>query len=187
MNNASTLVSRRPDRSLTVSDRLARSLGWFSLGLGLAELVAPGRLARAVGLEGKETLLRGYGAREITAGVGALSMDPGVGMWSRFAGDLVDLGTLATGFKAGDEGQRRNARMAMAVVAGITLMDLILAAALTHERSEARGEKRDYSERSGFPGGAAAAKGAATRNFRTPKEMKADLPQVRADAEPEMA
>ena len=34
--------------SLTAADKLGRALGWFSLGLGLTELVAPGRLIKAL-------------------------------------------------------------------------------------------------------------------------------------------
>jgi uncharacterized membrane protein len=33
--------------------RLARALGWFSVGWGLAELVAPGRLGRLIGIGGR--------------------------------------------------------------------------------------------------------------------------------------
>ena len=76
MNEISTLVTSRPDRSLTVADRVARGLGWFSLGLGLAEIIAPGKLGRALNLEGKETLLRAYGGREIGAGVWARPTRP---------------------------------------------------------------------------------------------------------------
>ena len=163
MENASTLVTRRPDRSLTITDRVARNLGWFSIGLGLAEIIAPGRIAKAVGLEGKENLLRGYGAREIGAGMWALSDTPAPAIWSRVAGDLVDLGTLAIGARGGDDEQRRNAGIAIAAVAGITLIDLLTAASLTREQSEKRGEVgRDYSDRSGFPKGIEAARGAST-------------------------
>lgn len=162
MENASTLVTRQPDRSLTISDRVARNLGWFSIGLGLAELIAPGRIAKAVGLEGKENLLRGYGVREIGAGVWALSDTPAPAIWSRVAGDLLDLGTLAVGAREGDDEQRRNAGIAIAAVAGITLIDLLTAASLTREQSEKRGETgRDYSDRSGFPKGIEAVRGAA--------------------------
>ena len=61
MNEASTLVTKRPDRSLTTADRMARNLGWFSIALGVAELFAPGRVARSAGVEGRERLLQGYG------------------------------------------------------------------------------------------------------------------------------
>jgi hypothetical protein len=162
MNVASTLVTTRPDRSLTAADRVARGLGWFSIGLGLAELIAPGRLGRALGLEGRERLLQAYGGREIGAGIWALSDTPAPAIWSRVAGDLVDLATLGAGLRGADEGQSRNAWIALAAVAGITVVDLLTAASLVAEQSERRGETgRDYSDRSGFPGGLARARGAA--------------------------
>jgi hypothetical protein len=162
MNPSSTLVTSRPDRSLTTTDGVARGLGWFSLALGLAELVAPGKLGKALGLEGKETLLRAYGGREIGAGIWALSDTPAPAIWARVAGDLVDLGTLAYGLQGADDTQRRNNFIALAAVAGITVVDLLTAMSLTAEQSEKKGEPgRDYSDRSGFPQGAAAARGAA--------------------------
>jgi hypothetical protein len=154
MNEASTLVVANPERSLTAADRIARGLGWFSIGLGLAEIVAPGKLARALGLEGKENLVRAFGAREIGAGVGALSTEPRPALWSRVGGDLLDLGTLAVGFRNGDSEQRRNAALAITAVLGVTLADLYTASALTGQRKQDRGETRDYSDRSGFPRGA---------------------------------
>ena len=54
--------------SLTAPDRLARGLGWFSLALGAVELMAPGHITRTLGLEGKEALVRAYGAREVASG-----------------------------------------------------------------------------------------------------------------------
>jgi len=161
MNPAAMLTDRNPQRSLTTADRLARGLGWFSLGLGLVELVAPGRLARALGLEGRETLLRAYGGREVAAGVGALSIEADVAVWSRVAGDVVDLGTLAVGLKAADRAQRRNGAIALAAVAAVLAVDLAVASTLTKQRSRSRGRNRDYSDRSGFPQGTAAARGAA--------------------------
>lgn len=162
MNPTSTLVTSRPDRSLTKTDRIARGLGWFSLALGVAEIVAPGRLARALGLEGRERLLQAYGGREIGAGLWALSDTPAPAIWSRVAGDLADLATLAGGVRDGDREQRRNAWIALGAVAGITLVDLLTAASLAAEQSERRGETgRDYSDRSGFPGGVAKARGTA--------------------------
>jgi len=162
MNATSTMVTSRPDRSLTKSDRVARGLGWFSLALGLTELVAPGKLGKALGLEGKETLLRAYGGREIGAGMWALSDTPAPAIWSRVAGDIVDLATLAYGLQGADDEQRRNNYIALGAVAGITVVDLLTALSLTAEQSERKGDTgRDYSDRSGFPRGAAAARGAA--------------------------
>jgi hypothetical protein len=162
MNMTSTLVTSRPDRSLTTADRVARGLGWFSLALGAAEIVAPGRLAKALGLEGHERLLRAYGGREIGAGMWALTDTPAPAIWSRVAGDVVDLGTLAAGLKGADEAQRRNAYIALGTVAAVTLVDLMTALSLTAETSERRGNTgRDYSDRSGFPKGVPASRGAA--------------------------
>jgi hypothetical protein len=180
MNEVSTLVVSRPDRSLTMTDRVARGLGWFSIGLGLTEIIAPGRLAKALGLDGHERLVQAYGAREIASGVGALSVDPAPAIWSRVGGDLLDLGTLAVGLRNGDEAQRRNAGMAIAAVVGITLVDLLTAASLTREMSEDRGEQRDYSDRTGFPGGVSAARAAARRDFETPPDMTADPATARS-------
>jgi len=44
-------LSDRADRSAAT---MARSVGWLSLGLCAAELVAPGRIARAANLTGEE-------------------------------------------------------------------------------------------------------------------------------------
>jgi hypothetical protein len=161
MNEASTLVTKRPDRSLTTADRMARNLGWFSIALGVAELFAPGRVARAAGVEGRERLLQGYGLREIQSGIWALSDTPAPAIWSRVAGDLVDLATLMAGPKDGNGESNRNRTMAIAAVLGITAIDLATALALTSETSEKKGETRDYSDRSGFPRGVQAVWGIA--------------------------
>lgn len=183
MNPASTLVTSRPDRSLTATDRVARGLGWFSIGLGLAELIAPGKLSRALGLEGRERLLQAYGGREIGAGIWALSDTPAPAIWGRVAGDIVDLATLAAGLRDGDEEQRRNAWIALAAVAGITAVDILTAASLTAEQSERRGETgRDYSDRSGFPRGAESARGAA-EGF-TPVDFQVTATEERKELEP---
>jgi hypothetical protein len=183
MNPTSTLVTSRPDRSLTATDRVARGLGWFSIALGLAELVAPGKLARSLGLEGNERLLQAYGSREIGAGIWALSDTPAPAIWGRVAGDLVDLATLAAGLRGGDDEQRRNAWIALAAVAGITAVDILTAASLTAEQSERKGETgRDYSDRSGFPGGIAKARGTA-EGF-TPADFQVSATEERKELQP---
>src|SRR5688500_8252444 len=88
-------VLRSGKSSLTGADSLTRFLGWFRLGLGIVELAAPGRITKALGMEGKEKLVRAYGMREIAAGVPTLSFDRRVGLTSRIAGDFLDLATLA--------------------------------------------------------------------------------------------
>ena len=89
---------QRSRRSRRSADALARGLGWFSLGLGLAELIAPRLLGRALGMERQSGLLQAYGVREIATGLGILmSRDPTPWICGRIAGDALDLATLAAG------------------------------------------------------------------------------------------
>lgn len=171
--NAATLSGGRHDQSMTGALRAARLLGWASFGLAAAFLVAPGRIARTFGLEGKENLIRAFGAQEAMAGMGALSVEAPPAMWSRAGGDLIHMATLATGLNSDDPEQKRNALIGLAAIAGFLVVDSLVASKLSSERSRARGESRDYSDRSGFPRGAAQAKGAA-RDFETPKDFKAE-------------
>src|SRR5271165_278103 len=87
------VVSKGPS-SLATSDRLARGLGWFSLALGTAEILAPRGFTRALGLEGHERLVRAFGFREIVSGVLSLSVDKRTGLWSRVGGDVMDIATV---------------------------------------------------------------------------------------------
>lgn len=155
--------------SITPLDRAAQGLGLFSIALGLAELAFPGAIGRTFGLEGRKGLLRSYGLREVAAGVGALQPNPAPAIWARAAGDLADLATLAKGRETDDEDARRNANRALAAVAAITLVDIVVAAACTAQTARPS-QTRDYGDRSGFPGGVAAARGAVA-NY-TPRDYR---------------
>lgn len=103
---------------------LARALGWFSIGLGVLELVAARRVGRAVGLGRRAGLVRAYGAREIATGIGLLSAaKPAPWLWGRVAGDALDLATLGAAAAAGP--RRGRALLASAAVAGVTAVDLL--------------------------------------------------------------
>lgn len=66
---------------------IARGLGWFSLALGAAELLAPNSVARAAGVRTNSALMRLYGLREIACGIGILmSRDPTPYLWARVGG-----------------------------------------------------------------------------------------------------
>ena len=92
----------RYNQSRTPAETLATGLGWFSIALGLAEIVAPRALCRAIGLEGREGLVRAYGVREVMTGMAILtSHDPTPWIWGRVGGDALDIATLATGFEGG--------------------------------------------------------------------------------------
>lgn len=146
------------DSSLTPADALVRGIGLFSLGLGIAELVAPGKLTKTFGLEGKENLVRAYGLREIAGGIGTLSINPQPALWARFAGDLMDMGTVALGTRSKDETERRNAWIGVAAAAGFAALDAF-AASLMGKRGGERPPPADYSDRSGLPKGVEASRG----------------------------
>jgi hypothetical protein len=146
--------------SLAAVDRLGRSLGWFSIGLGLLELIGSRRVTRALGMEGNENLVRAYGAREIGSGILSLSAEKQIGLWSRVAGDGLDLATLVTALRNSNP-KRDNVRFALAVVLGTTLLDLAGVLGVTARHSRRRGDVRQYRNRSGFPQGIDQARGAA--------------------------
>src|SRR6266513_938844 len=92
------MAHRNIHRANGAAMTIARGLGWFSIGLGLAEMLMPRTLGEQLGMERKEPLLRFYGAREMAAGIGILtSSNPGPWLWGRVGGDALDLATLATG------------------------------------------------------------------------------------------
>jgi hypothetical protein len=153
-----------------VPDSVAKGLGWFSLGLGLTELLAPGRITRALGMQGQEALVRVYGAREIASGILSLSVDKKLGLWSRVAGDGLDIATVMTALRP-DNPKRDNVVIALALLLGITAVDLIDAQATTMRHSRSAGRKRSYRDRSGFPRGVGASRGAA-RDFKTPPDLR---------------
>ena len=165
-------VLRPGPSSLGASDRLARALGWFSIGLGVLELVAPRRVTRALGMEGSEGLVRAYGVREIGSGLLSLSPDKRVGLWSRVAGDGLDIATLLAALHPRNP-KRGNVELALAAVLGVTLLDLLGAQGTTARHGRKRGGDRlQYRDRSGFPQGVEKARGAA-RDFVVPPDMRA--------------
>jgi hypothetical protein len=159
-NKGDPKILKTGPSSVGAADRLAKSLGWFSIGLGLVQLIAPERITRALGMQGMEPLMRAYGAREIGTGVVTLSPDKRAGLWMRVAGDLLDIATLAPALHWSNP-KRNNAKAAMAVVVGVTAIDVISAIALGARHREGSGRLRHFSNRSGFPKGLATARGSA--------------------------
>lgn len=145
----------------TTSYKLARGLGWFSIALGAAELLMPGALNRSLGMREHDTLVRGFGLREIAAGVGILaSKDPTPWVWSRVAGDGLDLLSLVTALDS-DNPRRGSATAAFLSVAAVTALDIFCARSLGSQRAYRQLPRRDYSDRSGFRNGADQMRGAA--------------------------
>jgi uncharacterized membrane protein len=118
-------------------EQIANGLGWFSIGLGLAELLAPRVMSRVIGArEDHPTLMRIFGLREIAAGAMIFSGMRAAGCWSRVAGDAIDLACL--GKTLGTEGSDKGkAIFATANVVAVTALDAVTAWNLTQSRSGA--------------------------------------------------
>jgi hypothetical protein len=147
--------------SLKPVDRFGRALGWFSIGLGLTELLAAPKLTRALGAEGKENVVRAMGARELAHGVLCLSVNNDYGAWTRVAGDMVDLAGLAS-LHTDDNPKKGNVALAMAAVLGCTVADLYAAQSIRRLHSRKGEPVRDYGDRSGFPKGINYSRGKAS-------------------------
>ena len=154
-----TIISTGPS-SLSAADRLGKALGWFSFGLGVAELIASLQITRALGMEGNEGIIRANGTREIGAGMLCLSIDREAGLWSRVAGDAIDIATLSTGLGK-DNPKRTNVAIALALVLGVTALDIAVAQATTSRHRRNVAEPRSYRDRSGYPKGIQHSRGAA--------------------------
>jgi hypothetical protein len=74
----------------------------------------------------------------------SLPVDKKVGLWSRVAVDGLDIATLITGLHD-DNPKRENVVLALTMVAGITLLDLIGAKVLTTRHKEIGGARRRRS------------------------------------------
>ncbi len=167
-------------RSRSANDQLAKGLGWFSIGLGIAEVLAAKTLARSLALEDQETLIRAYGAREVATGVAILaSHDPAPWIWGRVIGDALDLATLAFAGQRTEDRRRGNVALAVVAVAAVTVLDVVCARGLEAEKGGRTTAVADYGDRTGFPRAASFMRGAA-RNFEVPSDMRVpDL--LRAD------
>jgi uncharacterized membrane protein len=107
-------------------EQTARGLGWFSLGLGTAGLLLPGRLAWLTGLRDDEptrTITRLIGVRELIAGVGILTRPRPTG-WvaGRVAADAVDLALTSVAFVAGPP-RRERVALTLAALLGVAAVD----------------------------------------------------------------
>jgi hypothetical protein len=115
---------------------LARNIAVFSLGLGLAELLAPRKVARLIGVsEDHERTLQLLGLREIASGLGIMQGKPGVFLWSRVAGDIMDLSLLGAALKS-PQSDKRRVNTAIAAVVGVTVLDVVASALCSRSHAE---------------------------------------------------
>lgn len=117
------------------AEQLARGLAWFSIGLGLMELLAPRVVGRIAGGQGRHTgLIRLYGLRELASGLFIFSQGrkPATALWSRVAGDAIDLATLGLAFVS-PRTNKAGVAFAAANVAGVTALDVHCARELSRD------------------------------------------------------
>jgi uncharacterized membrane protein len=122
----------QPGLPSSSAKRLARGLGWFSVGLGITELLAPRAIAKISGVSNAHTgLIRLYGLRELASGIAIFSQEkPTEAVWSRVAGDALDLASLGVAFTSPDA-KRGRVAFATANVLAVTALDLICAKQLS--------------------------------------------------------
>src|SRR4051794_16123778 len=127
------------------TERLTQALGWFSLGLGVAPIGAPERLSRRVGVDDSRAataVLRAVGVREFLHASGLLLRRP-LWVWTRVAGDAMDLTMLARALSHRSGWRRRRTALATAAIVGITVTDVY--AAIRASTSSARSQTRSTS------------------------------------------
>ena len=148
-------VMRRPRQRASAAsptgdagaERLAHGLAWFSVSLGLLELLAPRLVSRLVGGNGKyASLIRVYGARELLSGLMIFGQGarPAGAVWSRVAGDAVDIATLAAA-GASPRTNKGGVALAAASVLGVTALDVYCARELSREPANASGIRMSRS------------------------------------------
>jgi uncharacterized membrane protein len=126
-----TSVLTRGPAGRGVLRRRARGLGLVSLGLGVAQLTAPGALRRLTGVADSTMSRRVVplaGARELVHATGLLATRRvGPWAWTRVAGDVIDLATLAVAFSRGTGSHRRRLATVTGAVLAITALDVVTA------------------------------------------------------------
>ncbi len=115
----------------------AKLLGWFSVGLGAAQLIFGRSMNRKLGLGQSPGLIRAFGAREVAAGAMVLMYpDMAAPIWLRVAGDALDLAVVARALTT--RNRRREATvLTMLAVLGVTAIDVATATALSQRHNRA--------------------------------------------------
>lgn len=132
------------------AETLAKGLGWFSVGLGVAQLVAPRRVARLIGVRPNArtaNVMRAMGARELASGIGILAQKrPTPWLWARVGGDALDLALLGRNLEARSNGRGR-LMAATAAVAAVSVLDVLASRQLSTEDTEEEGGQKSESKR----------------------------------------
>ena len=118
------------------AQKLARGLAWFSFAVGAAVLLTPRTIASLGGIKIRRTsLMRLIGMREIISGALILSQGrrPALGVWSRVAGDAIDLAALTAAVFALPSNKAATVLSAVNVLA-VTAADIACARELSRQQ-----------------------------------------------------
>jgi uncharacterized membrane protein len=121
----------------TGGESLADFLGFFSIGLGLAQVAMPGVMSRVVGIDHDDDqnlmVMRLLGMREISHGVAILSnQQPVKSVWSRVGGDVLDLALLGKAL-SNPNNSRGRTLFATANVLAVAALDYMCAKQLAKQ------------------------------------------------------
>lgn len=122
---------------------LVRTLSGASFGLGVSELVAPGKVAAMAGVDDtrrSRRVIRALGVRECGHGAALLGGPPKL-VWTRVAGDVLDMALLIAGVVARGPGRRRQGAISTVLLSGVAGLDLYTAL-----RTTGNGARRGTSQ-----------------------------------------
>jgi uncharacterized membrane protein len=126
------------ERSAKTTTTLVKGLGGASLGLGLSEVLAPGKVAAVAGIDETSRsrfVIRALGLREC-GHAAALLFGSNKLVWTRVVGDALDLTLLGAALAKSSNGRRRRGAASAVALAGIGAADLY--AALRTNRHDGR-------------------------------------------------
>lgn len=118
---------------------IARALGWFSLGLGAGQVIAPGAICAMAGVPQRRGLMRLLGLRELWAGVGIFSQQPrpSFPLNARVAGDVMDAALLTLALFS-PRSRPGRVLAALGAVLGVTALDTYAARQAGRKQGAAR-------------------------------------------------
>jgi uncharacterized membrane protein len=141
-------VAPYSDHSPTTRTRgLAKALGWFSVGLGMTQLLAPRALGRAIGVGEHPVLFPLLGLRELGSGVAILQgSQTKLALQARVLGDVMDLALLG-GALASPRSHAGRVAAATSAVLGVTALDVLCAIQLARRTGSSAQEPGAGTER----------------------------------------
>jgi hypothetical protein len=155
------------------STAIARGLGFFSIALGVVEVLAPRAVARTVGIDCSPGLIRFRGLQEIVCGLGILTARrSGPFLWARVVGDAMDISGVAAAARTTSAPDRSRIAASVVALTSVSALDVYAATSVdARDRLLASRPLRDYRSRSGFPTTPQAMRGAALTSFVIPDDM----------------